>query len=136
MLLLTRQYGEPEGSVCRRLGSKDPDPVVDHLEEGAAHRAGRDETCVQIGPFHEQVGASRIPTKCSHLAPQSSTNERTVKVGNGLAFDDPIANGVVPDRECDARNRHAERRQGLWYVRSPLTHVNGYRHSIHERRLS
>ena len=80
-----------------------PDPVVEDHEQRPADRTSGDGAIVQVVALHEHVGTAWIAAECCHLAPQSPIDKGAVEVGDGLAFNNPIADGVVADRKCDGR---------------------------------
>lgn len=135
-VLLMGEHVQPQRGVFWRRRPEQSDPVVKDLEQSATDRARRDGAIVQVGALNHQAGAARIAAQGSDLAPYSAVYERAVEVGNGLAFNDALADRVVTDRQSDEGDVDPECGKCRRYVRSSLTHVNGYRHPFHDESSS
>jgi len=70
------------------------------------------------------------------MDPSSASNAFSQSMPIPEALDHPTAHGVVADGKCDRRERDSQRGELRRHVRPPLTHVNGYRQSVHENTLS
>ena len=91
---------------------------------------------VKITALDENVCLAWIAPERRNLAPQPAPTEISVEVIHGLPLDDPPADRIVADREGHDLDLSPYLDQKLRHTGSPLTHVNGYRQSVHENALS
>ncbi len=115
-LLLTGEHMKPERRVLWSPRVEQTDPVVEDLEQRPTNRTSGNGASIQVVTFNEHISTTWIAAECCHLAPQSPIDKRAVEVGDGLAFDYAIADGVVADGKSDGRKADSKRSELRWYV--------------------